>query len=328
MMKLRMGGKGCLGCAVVSLLAAPPLASLGLGQASGERSTDKVSFSIRYKNEVSSYRVNGVFVLPGESLSIEVIDSGALDHEMEASGGSLTRQSSETWEWFAPREAGLYRLVVRQVRGDTITLGAFVMVPSDQIQGERMNGYQIGAYPSTSREQLAIYKPPRGFIEVQPGNLDTWVSPHFQLWQFLCKQEGGFPKYVVLQEKLLLKLELILEEINKKGYRSDSLHVMSGYRTPFYNKAIGNVPYSRHVWGGAADIFIDEAPRDGQMDDLNRDGVIDERDASVLHDVIDALHGRPFFAPFLGGLARYRVTSAHGPFVHVDERGFRARWGT
>jgi hypothetical protein len=327
-MKLRRLGNGWLGCVVVALLAAPSLASLGRSPSSSELSSDKVRFSIRYKNEVSSYRVNGVFVLPGESLSIEVVDSGAEDHEMEASGGSLTRRSSNAWVWSAPREAGLYRLVVRQVRGGTITLNAFVMVPSDRIRSERMNGYQIGAYPSAPREQLAIYEPPRGFIEVQPGNLDTWVSPHFQLWQFLCKQEGGFPKYVVLQEKLLLKLELILEEINKKGYRSDSLEVMSGYRTPFYNKAIGNVPYSRHVWGGAADIFIDEAPRDGQMDDLNRDGVIDERDASVLHDVIDALHERPYFAPFLGGLARYRATSAHGPFVHVDERGFRARWGT
>jgi hypothetical protein len=26
-------------------------------------------------------------------------------------------------------------------------------------------------------------------------------------------------------------------------------------------------------------------------------------------------------------LARYRKTPAHGPFVHVDVRGFRARWG-
>ena len=202
------------------------------------------------------------------------------------------------------------------------------MLPYERIEGEHLNGYRIGAYPTVPLKQLAIYDVPAGFIEVRPGNVDTWVSPHFRLGQFLCKQDGGFPKYVVLRERLLLKLELILEEVNRKGHRADSLHVMSGYRTPFYNKAIGNVRYSRHVWGGAADIFIDEAPRDGNMDDLNRDGVVDERDASVLHDIVDGLYGRSFFAPFLGGLARYRATSADGPFVHVDERGFRARWGS
>jgi len=288
----------------------------------------KVGFSIRYKDQVSSYGVNGVFVLPGESLSIEVVDSAADEHQMQVSGGSLNRQSAKAWKWTAPQQVGVHRLDIRQVPGEDITLNAFVVIPYDRLQDERLNGYRIGNYPSAPLRQLAIYQPPAGFVEVQRGNLDTRVSPHFKLWQFLCKQDGGFPKYVVLQEKLLLKLELILEEINKRGHRIDSLHVMSGYRTPFYNHAIGNVRYSRHVWGGAADVFIDESPRDGQMDDLNRDGVVDERDAAVLHDIIDALYGKSFFAPFLGGLARYRATSAHGPFVHVDERGFRARWGT
>ncbi|MGH9461565.1 MAG: hypothetical protein ACRD1X_10140, partial [Vicinamibacteria bacterium] len=143
-MKLRMLRNGWLGCAVAALLAAPSLVSVGRDPSSGELSSENVRFSVRYKNQVSSYRVNGVFVLPGESLSIEVIDSGADDHEMEASAGSLTRRSSKSWEWSAARETGLYRLVVRQVRGDTLTLNVFVMVPSDRIRGGRMNGYQIG----------------------------------------------------------------------------------------------------------------------------------------------------------------------------------------
>jgi uncharacterized protein YcbK (DUF882 family) len=102
---------------------------------------------------------------------------------------------------------------------------------------------------------------------------------------------------------------------------------MSGYRTPYYNKAIGNVRYSRHVWGGAADVFVDHDPKDDLMDDLNGDGHIDYRDAAVLYDIIDDLYGRPFYARFLGGLGRYKKTASHGPFVHVDVRGFRARWG-
>jgi hypothetical protein len=132
---------------------------------------------------------------------------------------------------------------------------------------------------------------------------------------------------MVLQEKLLLKLELILEKVNEKGYRCNTFHIMSGYRTPYYNKAIGNVKYSRHIYGGAADIFIDENPKDDMMDDLNQDGKIDYKDAAVLYLIIDGLYGKRFYDPFMGGLARYKKNRNHGPFVHVDARGRRTRWG-
>ena len=173
----------------------------------------------------------------------------------------------------------------------------------------------------------ALQEPPPGFVEVTPDNEDTLVSPHFKLKQFLCNQNGGYHKYLVLKEKLLLKLELILEKVNAKGYRCNTFHVMSGYRTPYYNEAIGNVKHSRHIYGGAADIFIDENPQDNMMDDLNRDGNIDYRDAAVIYRIIDELYGKEFYDPFLGGLARYKKTGNHGPFVHVDVRGRRARWG-
>jgi hypothetical protein len=153
------------------------------------------------------------------------------------------------------------------------------------------------------------------------------VAPHFRLKQFICKQEGDYPKYLVIKERLLLKLELILERANEAGYYASTLEVMSGYRTPYYNKVIGNVKYSRHLWGGAADIFIDENPHDGMMDDLNNDGKNDYQDAAVLYDIVDEMFGKPWYEPFVGGLARYARTRSHGPFVHVDVRGFRARWG-
>ena len=88
----------------------------------------------------------------------------------------------------------------------------------------------------------------------------------------------------------------------------------------------GNVKYSRHVYGGAADFFIDENSKDDMMDDLNRDGKIDFKDAAIIYEIIDELYGKKFYARLTGGLARYKKTSYHGPFVHVDVRGFRARW--
>lgn len=78
---------------------------------------------------------------------------------------------------------------------------------------------------------------------------------------------------------------------------------------------------------GVADIFIDENAKDNMMDDLNRDGNIDHKDAAVLCEIIDKLYGKPFYQGFVGGLARYKKTYCHGPFVHIDVRGRRARWG-
>ncbi len=41
------------------------------------------------------------------------------------------------------------------------------------------------------------------------------------------------------------------------GFAVDTLHVMSAFRTPFYNRAIGDVEYSAHQWGSAADVYVD-----------------------------------------------------------------------
>jgi hypothetical protein len=289
----------------------------------------RASFGVRFKDEVTSYRVTGVFVLPGERLTIEALagDTSA-PCALHCPAGRILEESRNRWVWEAPASVGdLHIVIASPGQADSLILNVFVMVPFDRIESEYLNGYRVGKYPATPLKQLPVYRPPAGFVEVTEENLCSPVGPHFQLGQFMCKQPAGYPVYLVLRERLVLKMELILEEINKAGYRCDTFHIMSGYRTPYYNHAIGNVKYSRHLWGGAADIFVDCEPEDGMMDDLNRDGAIDYRDADVVYDIIDGLYGKPWYERFLGGLARYKKTSSHGPFVHVDVRGSRARWG-
>jgi len=101
--------------------------------------------------------------------------------------------------------------------------------------------------------------------------------------------------------------------------------VMSGYRTPFYNKAIGDIEFSMHQWGRAADIFIDKNG-DGVMDDLNRDKTVDRLDAVTLANLLDTLSKTRALAPFIGGIGIYGAGPGHGPFVHVDTRPWKARW--
>lgn len=252
-----------------------------------------------YRNLVFRDPVSTFTVLPGETVALEALD--------------------RRWTWTAPAQPGLYPLrVASSDQRDSITIQAFVLVPYDRLRGEYLNGYRIGRYPTRPLRGLDIYRPPVGFVEVTRDNENTFVSPHFQLKQFLCKQSGSFPKYVVLNEALLQRLEELLALANKSGYAVSTFYVMSGYRTPAYNRAIGNVMYSRHTFGSAADIFVDEN-HDGRMDDLNGDGVSDVRDAEVLYRLFDGPQKG-------GGLGKYHATAAHGPFVHVDIRDRTARW--
>lgn len=293
-------------------------------------SAEKAGFSVHYRDLILPYRIMGIYVLPEENIKLEIAKQEGIagKFEFNFASGTLIQSDERKWTWQAPAEPGLYHAeIINPEKADSMRLNIFVMIPFEDLKGEYLNGFHIGSYPSVPLKNLSIYKPPRGFIGVTPENEETFISPHFQIKQFLTKQAGGYPKYVVLRVRLILKLELILEKTNDSGISCNSLYIMSGYRTPFYNKSIGNVKYSRHVWGGAADVFIDENPRDGQMDDLNKDGKIDYHDAAVLYDLVDNMYGNHWYEKFMGGLGRYRRAKSHGPFVHVDVRGFRARWG-
>ncbi|ACL05166.1 Peptidase M15A [Desulfatibacillum aliphaticivorans] len=298
------------------------------GESLAEFDAQRAGFSILSQGEILPYKVMGAFAMPGQNLEIRETKAKTINCKSLSGEGCFERKSDDHWTFKCPSAPGLYPLLItRKDAGAEMTLNLFVMTPFSSLKEGRLNGYRIGQYPAVDKRKLPIYKLPQGFVEVTEENRGALVSPHFRLQQFLCKQQGSYPKYLVLRPLLLLKLEALLEEVNKQGIAANSFHIMSGYRTPYYNEAIGNVKYSRHVWGGAADIFIDENPVDNMMDDLNGDGKINYRDSRVLYDIVDKLYGKKWYERFVGGLGNYKKTSQHGPFVHVDVRGFRARWG-
>jgi Peptidase M15 len=200
---------------------------------------------------------------------------------------------------------------------------------ADKISG-RIGSYRIGFFPSEQRNTRSnAYANPEGFVEVTPSNSATAVSEHFRLADFLTHDQGAvWPKYLVLREPLVDKLELVIDQLQAMGVAVNRLHVMSGFRTPQYNAqgvgAGGRVQDSRHQYGDAADVYVVNGGRDW-MGDLNRDGRVDLRDARVLAaaaDRVEAAHPE-----LVGGVGVYPATAAHGPFVHIDVRGTRARWG-
>jgi len=295
-------------------------------QAVQEPST-RAAFSIRYKDVESPFTTSSALVMPGEELSFEAVAQDPNDSfEAQASSGTLLQTGVGRWSWKAPTLPGIYPVVVRNSLKSSITLEGLVMMPH-RASRSSINGYPIGSYPKKPFKNNPIYLPPKGLVEVTEANKDVFLTPHFQLGQFVCKQRTTFPKYLVVNERLLLKLEMIVEELNRLGHSVSSLHVMSGYRTPAYNAYLKNVRYSTHQFGYAADIFVDENPRDGIMDDLNGDGRINRQDAEVVTSIVAGMDQSERYRELLGGLGGYSTDKWHGPFVHVDVRGWDARWG-
>jgi hypothetical protein len=241
-------------------------------------------------------------------------------------GGTVLSSSPTGWRWEAPPEPGVTALRLEREGGsETISLNVFVLHPFERVRSGVLNGYRIGEYAETPLRGDSIYLPPPGFIEVTESNADLLVSPHFTIGQFLCKQPGE-PRYLALSRYLVAKLEEILARTNAAGFPAQSLHIMSGFRTPWYNLSIGNrTVYSRHLWGGAADVFLD-TDGDGTMDDLNGDGRSTIEDARILYEIAEGVDRSTNPGTRPGGLGAYRRNSVRGPFIHVDARGRSARW--
>lgn len=284
-------------------------------------------FAVRFKDIVNPYRVLAAFVLPGETMDIEVLSpSDVSSYTIEADSSAAIPAGPRRWIWRAPAVPGTYALHIDEVTtGSSVTINVFVKTPY-AVTANALNGYAIGRYETTPLNGDSLYLPPRGFVEVTPENQDILVSPHFTLGDFLCKQASDYPKYVLVREPLLLKLEWLLREVNEREIEARTLHVMSAFRTPFYNRLIGNTTsYSRHLYGGAADVFVDSND-DGYMDDLNGDGTVDRGDAAFMAQMIEEMGDGDTYEPLFGGLGIYAPAPHRGPFIHVDVRGRPVRW--
>jgi hypothetical protein len=204
----------------------------------------------------------------------------------------------------------------------------FTMRSFGQKVRQWLNGYRLGYWPQEKgRVRSEAYKNPDGFIEVTPDNEDTRVSEHFRLRDFVSHdQKDVWPKYVVLREPLLDKLELVIEDLNDHGVNAEGLRIRSGFRTPAHNFAVrgeGSARDSRHQFGDAADVYIDQEGN-GKMSDLNGDGKVSFADVKMILDAVERVEAR--YPELVGGTGLYAYSGRSGPFAHIDVRGVRARW--
>lgn len=258
------------------------------------------------------YEVWHHLVMPGGTVSL----GGSLPLDITINGEAVTR-NSETLVWTAPDTPGTHLLTATDAAGREYQVAIFVLAPLDG--AEVLEGYRIGTYPADA---------PEGLIRLTEADMDVPVSPNFTIGQFICKQQPGhWPKFVLVTETMLTRVEVLLAEMQARDMTSaPTFFVMSGFRTPFYNTAIGSARFSRHMYGDAADIYPDVLGGDGVIDDLNGDGVITRADAELLYDLAEELYTADSTMP-AGGIGAYSANAVHGPFVHIDGRGHAARWG-
>ncbi|HEX2121452.1 MAG TPA: D-Ala-D-Ala carboxypeptidase family metallohydrolase [Thermoanaerobaculia bacterium] len=211
--------------------------------------------------------------------------------------------------------------------GRELTLTLVNLVPYDAMKNGKIEGYRVGEYKAEPLKGLEQYERPKGFIRLTDANSSLWVSDHYRMKDFQCKLDGT-TKFLILRSEALVKLEVLQHELETNhGVDFTRFTVMSGYRTPYYNSRIGNeTGYSRHLYGDAMDIYIDENG-DGNMDDVNRDGRIDTGDARFILRVAEQIDQSPEWNWLKGGAGVYHANSAHGPYIHIDARGYVARWG-
>lgn len=250
-----------------------------------------------------------VHVSCGDSLSWSMLD---------------TRGQGREFCFDLPRSHGIFTLTGRA--GDSVQEWA-VLVPVD---GSRMRTATLNSYPmgffggsdAATREFI-----PDGFIELRQETYNTRLSTHFRTSDFLCTLRGDWPQYMALDLNLVWKLEALLEEVRTCYPAARSIHVISGFRTPAYNSAIGNeTDTSLHIYGKAADVWVEGWPSNNLMDDIDRNKRIDVYDGEFLVSLTRGLEARGEVP--VGGASAYRWTESHGPYVHIDTRGSAARWQT
>jgi uncharacterized protein YcbK (DUF882 family) len=271
-----------------------------------------------------SGKVRATFTTPGAPIA-KAPDSAQA--RLEGQDGVIVSS-----DFTAPKNPGIYDLAIqfKQAVQPIKDLSVVTLVPFNEKKQGKIGLYFLGSWPFEKGRvpKTPAYANPSGFIMVTEQNQNTMVSAHFRLRDFVTKtQFNVWPKYVLLNPKLLDKLELVISELEASGHPVRHLQIMSGFRTPSYNYTGGNTQgranLSRHMYGDASDVFVDN-DGNGVMDDLNGDGRIDVRDAQVILAAVDRVERR--YPALVGGVGVYSACCGHGPFTHIDVRGYRARW--
>ncbi|MBI4766730.1 MAG: hypothetical protein HY787_19395 [Deltaproteobacteria bacterium] len=303
-----------------------------------------------------------LFLLPGDPLVIriqtEIPTAGGNQFNFRSeteywsvffNGNPMKPEANNRYSGTVPKDPGFYplKIISRQIlnqksgssdfsqrtEGEKTgpTLLVIVLHPFSRIKNGFLDQYPLGFYPNPEgapekvipKTARSCYLPPKGFIEVTNLNREAFLSQHYRLQDFICHLSLPFPQFIALSPALLLKLEWMTLFLKHYSQNPEArLTILSGFRPPRYNQSVSGALWSRHIYGDAADIIVDLSPKDNRMDDLNRDGRLDRDDLMVLFKFIEEIE---IITGLPGGVGIFD-RGRDGPSIHIDTRGFKARW--
>ena len=121
------------------------------------------------------------------------------------------------------------------------------------------------------------------------------LEENFSLWEFRCRDGSDVPEELMDNVILLAQnLQVLRDRVGVP------VRIISGYRSPTYNKKIGGAKRSQHMVAKAADIKID-----GMTPLEVKEVIVELIKEGKMHK---------------GGIGLYTT------FTHYDVRGWNARW--
>ena len=116
--------------------------------------------------------------------------------------------------------------------------------------------------------------------------------------------------YWLLDKRILYRVIELQDELEKLGYNRNAFYIRSNFRHPQYNEQIKGASKSRHIKGEAVDLTIQDINQDGKYTDEDKKIVLDLAEKKIIGNK--------------GGVGLYPGTRS----VHLDVRGYRARWNS
>jgi len=329
----------------ISALVCAVLACIGAGGAKGGAEPSGQDVLMFFSGRLVDYRMPAVLAAPGEKIDIKFKSNrnGLFVEVLECDplGEGVCAIDYDEISWRAPKISGNYWVKVKLVKsvGDSIQdeedewirVACLVGFPKSMIKGGSLNGFELGAYPEAGdARDPGYYATPDYFYYLTKDLLPLYISEHIHLGDLACDVRSPVPQYFTLCYELVDKLEAIKAELKRRGLPSRYHWIGGGFVSPKSNRMRraahgGAARLSRHLYGEAMDFLIDESPRNGVMDDLNRDGAVNVGDAVFLRELIRSLEKAGKCVP--GGIGVYAPPNNSRVQLHVDTRGHPIDWG-
>ncbi len=284
-----------------------------------------------------------VVMLPGESLQVAAEADGQPGRLAVIKDGKIIREDT-VLNFTAPEKPGAFYISVAAVAGEQNRRGEIcVLVPhkatarrSNQGWLVRVDETPIGEYRQASasgnakvKDNPDSYQPPVWWMRITDMNASFEVSPGVKADDLVAPSEDTGTKHtdiVPVCYSMWTAITTLRNGLSARGIPGSALRVISGFRTPPYNRSIGSNAFGRHVYGDAFDFYINLAGGENiKAADLNRDGKLDRRDAYPIVAVIEDLQAEGKLP--MGGIGVYNTIGGdHEVSLHLDVRGHRATW--